>query len=59
MSGRLVLRTAFFSHEQIVLGYSRYAYGDDVIGPPLSNQGAIRGAQLDSRLVYLSAVLWW
>jgi hypothetical protein len=59
MSGRLVLRTKFFSHEQIVIGYSRYAYGDNVVGPPLSNEGPVRSQQLDTRLVYLAAVLWW
>jgi hypothetical protein len=54
LSPKLLLRTDFLTHEQIILGYTRYFYGSSVT-PTYPNQ-ALRP---DKNVVQLSALLWW
>jgi hypothetical protein len=54
LSPRLIFRSSFVSHEQIVLGYSRYFYGSKVVPSyPYANLTP------DRDLFQASAVMWW
>jgi hypothetical protein len=54
VSPRLIFRTSFVSHEQIVLGYSHYFYGATVV-PSYPYQDLVP----DKDLFQASAVMWW
>ena len=54
VSPKLIFRTAFLTHEQVVLGYSHYFYGEKVT--PTYPYMAM---QPDGDVVQLAAVMWW
>jgi hypothetical protein len=54
LSPKILLRTAFLTNEQIVVGYSRYFNGSSV-APTYPNQGL----RPDKNVVQLSAMMWW
>ena len=54
VSPRLIFRTSFVSHEQVVLGYSRYFYGADV-----APSFPFMELRPDKHLFEASAVMWW
>lgn len=56
ISPKIILRSEFVSHEQIVLSYSRYIYGSNVEPVwPYSEEGL----RPDKDVVMISAVMWW
>jgi hypothetical protein len=68
-SPRLIFRTAFVTHEQIMIQYSRYFTGSDVMGQfPYNNQpggGMIMPSTLngfsatDKNAAQIAAIIWF
>ncbi|HEY7370643.1 MAG TPA: hypothetical protein VIF57_00585 [Polyangia bacterium] len=60
-SPRLIFRTAFVTHEQILLQYSRYFVGDHVLGMFPYNQqpgaGLLNG--VDKNAFQIAAIIWF
>ncbi|MDD9932154.1 MAG: hypothetical protein OXT09_01045 [Myxococcales bacterium] len=54
LSPKLILRTHFLAHEQIVLQYTRYIYGDEV-----RTAWPHGGLAPDEDALMLSAIMWW
>jgi len=54
VSPKLILRSEFISHEQVVLQYSRYFYGDAVT-PVYPNEAA----QPQPDVFKLEGIMWW
>lgn len=60
-SPRLVLRTSFVAHEQILLQYSRYFYGSNAAhGPfPYGNQLFAQNLGADRNAAQVTAIVWF
>ena len=56
LTGRLVLKTQFVTHETVTLQYSRYFLGAQAYP---GNQNYAWVAKSDENLVELSATMWW
>jgi hypothetical protein len=57
LSPKLILRTDYVSHEEIVLSYARYVYGDKV---RTSNPNNYAEQLLpDENVFRLAAIMWW
>lgn len=54
ISPKLILRTDFLAHEQVILQYTRYIYGNEV-----RNAWPNEGLLPDDDVVMLSAIIWW
>jgi hypothetical protein len=54
LTGGLIFRTDFVSHEQIVLGYTHYFYGDNVT-PTWPHENL----PPDADIIKISAIMWW
>lgn len=54
LSPRLIVRTAFVSHEQVVLQYTRYFYGDNV-----RTAWPHVGLPPDRDVFQIAAIMWW
>ena len=66
LSPKLTFRSAFLTHEQLELQYSKYLYGDKRPITPNPNLGGPRNPRasdeplgLDSDVIMLSARAWW
>ena len=60
-SPRLIFRTAFVTHEQIMLQYSRYFTGSDVRGQfPYNMQPGAGGlTSTDKNAAQIAAIIWF
>jgi hypothetical protein len=60
-SPRVILRTAFVTHEQILIQYSRYFVGDKVLGMfPYNQQPGAGGFQgVDKNAFQIAAIIWF
>ena len=59
ISPRIIFRTAFVTHEQVMIQYSRYFYGSEVViksGVPAVDDPTLSP---DKNVVSLSATMWW
>lgn len=54
LSPKIILRSEFVTHEQVVLQYSRYLYGDDVM--PAWPTASLPP---DKDVFTVSAIMWW
>ena len=63
VSPRLVLKTNFVTHEQVVIQYSHYSNGDRTLLPhPFGGAGAtppFRADRPDKGVLTISASMWW
>ena len=56
ISPKIVLRSEFVTHEQVILQYSRYINGDNVAGGYRANTIA---GEPDEDAFLLAASMWW
>jgi len=56
ISPKLIIRTSFVSHEQIIIQYTRYIYGEDVVPGWPHDDGSYAA---DENVIKISAVMWW
>ncbi len=56
LSPKLILRSAFVSHEQLIVQYSHYFYGDNVL-PAWPH--AEKLLKPDANVLKFSAIMWW
>jgi hypothetical protein len=54
LSPKLIFRSEFVTHEQIIIQYTRYFYGDNV-APAWPNIGR----DPDEDVLAISAIMWW
>lgn len=74
LSPRVIFRTAFVTHEQVIIQYSRYFYGSDYqpgIGPnslpgfmsgsqfPYNSQTGAAGLGVDKNAATIAAIIWF
>jgi hypothetical protein len=60
-SPRVILRTAFVTHEQLLFQYSRYSYGSQAKDSmfPYSTQPGAAGLGADSNAFQVAAIIWF
>jgi hypothetical protein len=66
ISPRIIFRTAFVTHEQVMLQYSRYFYGSGYAQPgsiggmfPYNNQPGGAGLGVDKNAAQIAAIIWF
>jgi hypothetical protein len=72
LSPRIIFRTAFVTHEQLLIQYSRYFYGSDyrpMLGPqpgsmsgsqfPYNSQNGASGLGVDKNAAQIAAIIWF
>jgi hypothetical protein len=67
ISPRIIFRTAFVTHEQVMIQYSRYFYGADFApGNPLgggmfpyNSQTGGAGLGVDKNAAQIAAIIWF
>jgi len=61
LSPRLVLRTNFVTHEQVLIQYSRYFYGSHAANSmyPYSTQPGAAGLGADKNAAQIAAIIWF
>jgi hypothetical protein len=72
ISPRIIFRTAFVTHEQLLIQYSRYFYGSDyrpMLGPqpgsmsgsqfPYNSQNGASGLGVDKNAAQIAAIIWF
>jgi hypothetical protein len=60
-SPRIILRSAFVTHEQIILQYSRYFYGSNAAQSkyPYNNQSGATNLGADKNAASIAAIIWF
>ena len=68
ISPRIIFRTAFVTHEQVMIQYSRYFYGSDYMpGNPMgcadqfpyNSQTGAAGLGVDKNAAQIAAIIWF
>lgn len=59
ISPRLILRSDFNAHDQVVLQYSRWFNGEHTLAFPAPNPRDLRPQAPDKHMISLSANMWW